>query len=1038
MAAVELPRPGVEVVQEFRTQSPTVVTPTLPPCPVGVAKEVMEILEADGAGGTSLNANALISLPAFFIAKAATGSPAKYSITDGEQLVFSVNNGPPISVTFEDPSAGGLTPATVVSQVTKALNTAAVTTVLAELVGTTQWRLRTVGVGEFQTIYIDPTTDTSVNTAFELGLGKTYSGLGNYNNLEVSIPPQAFPDPRGNLSELGIQFDTVRVFLAVSGAGTTLKEPKRTESFLRNGDVNGYATTTEGSADLTAPLVMASETLTLFLNGSATATSILFGTESGAVAILAVVNAILVPLGFTATVGGSNGIVITSNNAGPNYSIQVAATGGGQAKLGMTVETVAGYRIEAVDDGNGDAVTSLLEFDSYNFTAAATAAEVTGSAATTTPSAGETLILSDGGQPQTVVFAGTETTAALMATAINAIVSPSAGGKITASDSAGALKLTHSDSGDESVIKVLGGTALGSVDPGVTPTIFAGAEVRGTPFPVLAGDELYLDGVFYASVSQVAPGGLTSRLRIDRYVPISTDVGRRFWVQAKNLPAANRPTPDLVVDSSGNVTIKHSVLRDTTGAAVTVKAPLYLIYTAVRRDVTSSAANPGLLKFSDTATLEAALNPISTDNPLGLALFFALLNATGAEVMGLGVDEVTDDAPYGTVEAYTRAAEYLEAFEVYALAPLTHDSTVAQVFLSHVTFMSEPENKGERIVLFNPEVPTNYLDTLVASGTNGDALSTTTFDTKVASLAALVQNAGVSPIGTIPVSEGLYLDIADDDKKYSIKEISGAQITLRTTPADFASGENDDDYYAETPLTLPIISTTFSIKVRGAELVTSTGQPDKTAIASTVQLMGQSFKNRRFWMTFPDKCAATLGGVEQIIEGFYMNAGIVGMIARQPPQQSFTNFPMTGYTRVLGSNDTYSERQLNVMAAGGAYIVIQVGQGTPLFSRMALTTDMTSIETRTDSITKVVDFTAKFLRRSLQSFIGRFNISQGFLDSLGSVIQGVLGFLVESGVLIGGTLNNIIQDEDAPDTVLIDITLDVPYPCNYIRLTLVV
>jgi len=31
-----------------------------------------------------------------------------------------------------------------------------------------------------------------------------------------------------------------------------------------------------------------------------------------------------------------------------------------------------------------------------------------------------------------------------------------------------------------------------------------------------------------------------------------------------------------------------------------------------------------------------------------------------------------------------------------------------------------------------------------------------------------------------------------------------------------------------------------------------------------------------------------------------------------------------------------------------------------------------------------------------------------------------------------------VQDEGAPDTVLIDVTLDVPYPCNYIRLTLVI
>ena len=147
---------------------------------------------------------------------------------------------------------------------------------------------------------------------------------------------------------------------------------------------------------------------------------------------------------------------------------------------------------------------------------------------------------------------------------------------------------------------------------------------------------------------------------------------------------------------------------------------------------------------------------------------------------------------------------------------------------------------------------------------------------------------------------------------------------------------------------------------------------------------------------------------------------------------------MTGFTRVIGSNTVLSNPQLNIVAAGGTYIIVQDAPGTPLYSRMALTTDMTSIETRTDSITKLVDFTAKFLRSGLRNYIGRFNITQGFLDSLGHVIQGLLGFLVESGVLIGAQLNNIIQDTSEPDQVDVDVVLDVPFPCNYIRLTLTI
>jgi hypothetical protein len=359
---------------------------------------------------------------------------------------------------------------------------------------------------------------------------------------------------------------------------------------------------------------------------------------------------------------------------------------------------------------------------------------------------------------------------------------------------------------------------------------------------------------------------------------------------------------------------------------------------------------------------------------------------------------------------------------------------VAQVFNTHVTTMSESDNKGERIVLWNPEIPTRARDTLVTSSTDGDSISTTVFDTKVTNLTALILAAGITPTGTIDADEGLYLDIATDALNYSIQSVSGSQVTIRTS---FSTGENDDSFYSTTALPHPLVQENFTIKVRGASLVTA-GVTDRTAQATAVANLGQAFLNRRFWMTVPDSCASTIGGLETVINGFYMNAAISGMIGQNPPQQSFTNFPMTGFTQVIGSNGVFSESQLNVMAGGGAYIIEQVAAGGPLSARMALTTDLTSIETRTDSITKVVDFTAKFMRRGLRNFIGRFNITQGFMDSLGSVIDGLGGFLVETGVLIGFNLNNLVQDEDAPDTVLVDSTLDVPYPCNYIRLTLVV
>lgn len=1268
--ANQLPRPGVQVLQQFRAQTPTVITPRLVPCVVGLCRQVVELLVDNGAGGQTLNTDAVVQMPAMFTAIAASGAPAVYTGLDGLVLSVSINNGAAVSVTFSDPSASGLTPATVVSQVNTSFLQQGVSSARAVTLkgDAARWSLETVGLGEFQSIFVAATTSPVVASAFGIGVGQTYSGLGNYNQLEATVPPISFPDPRGNLEELSIELGTIRAFVA-TGSGTQVFEAKTDESFLRNGAVDTTATfnsTLQVSPAITYPsdFYGLSVVVTVGAGNSAATTTYTFPSSGFAPADGDAVAALLTAGIEGVTVTHSAGTLTWTTTATGARARIVVGPGTANTLLGLVGnESVSGLSITAVDDGNGDATTSLIEFDGEDFTLAAQNGSLTSATAPDLANitAGMTLILSDGRQPQEVVFTGLEVsvvgvTNSLQAT-IEAVVGTSVGGRISVSEGgSGELVLTNSLLfGDESVVKVLGGTALpyldegtnsavtsegtqtlspntaaqptegvvsldavsavassetftidvdgaGSpqtVDIGATPgdhtnaatlatyidgqltgatasvgpgggllitsdttgssseivlaegtgalailgltagttngvdvfptvgtetfqvsldgaapltvtlasetsfadikanvegaltgvtatqgpnggivltgttsgqkgtiqvidngggglavlglseqsvsgdgeVIFNGATGRGRAHAPLPGDKLYVDGALYATINQVAPGGAANRLKIDRQVVITTDVGSLFFIQAQDLSGPNslaRPSADLQVSLTGSAIIKHDILRDVQGEAVNVTAPIYVAYNAVRLDTTALAASPGLLTFDDTTQLEAALAPISADNPLALGLFFALVNAPGSQVNGLGVDAFSADAPDGTVEAFTRAAEYLEGFEVYAIAPLTHNESVGQVFNTHVQVMSEPANRSERIVLFNPSTPTRELDELVGSGTRGDGLTTITFDTKITNLSALLQASGVSPLGTIPADAGVFLDISVDGLAYSISAVSGSVVTVRTTAAQFPLGTNDDNFYAESDLPSPLINEVFSVRIRGAELRTVSGTLDKNAVASTVQQLSQSFGNRRTWVTFPDKCRATIGGVEQVIEGYYMNAATAGAIAQQPPQQSFTNFPIAGFTGVVGSNSTYSEGQLDTMAAGGTYIYIQEGASTPIFARMALTSDITSIETRTDSITKVVDFTAKFMRTSLRNFIGRFNITQGFLDTLGTAVQGVFGFLVENEILINGQLSNIVQDENNRDTVIIDTVLDVPVPCNYIQLTLLV
>ncbi len=1044
--AAELPRPGVEVLQVIRTATPTVVTPTLVPCVVGVAKQIVELLETSGSGGQVLNGDANVALPAALLAKAATGSPPAYTGLDGLSLVFSVNNGPNVTVLFTDPTASGLTPASMVSQIIKALTLAGVSSATAETVGTSRFRLRTLGIGQFQSIRVDATTSPAVLTALGIGSGKTYVGIDSYNQYEVQIPASNFPDPRGNLAELAIESQSIRGFLAMSSSN--ILEQLKTEAFLRNGSVDGASSLT-GTVDLSGlTLPSAVQTLTFIITlEDGVAQTVTFTTGATTPALIRdQVNAQTTGLTASLSVSPANRLVLTNDNPGADGSITLGA-GTANSVIGFTNgQTDTGESISVVDDGNGDIFSPLLKFTGFNFSANGTAAAITGTVNMTTLTypgdlQGKTLEISDGQQVQTLTF-GTVANQAAILTAINGLFGTAAGGRLLASaNGSNNLVLTHTLTGVDSFIHLVGGTAL------VVLGLTADQRVYGGFGHVEAGDEVFVDGVSVGLVTQVAPGGQTDTLKLNEQKSITTKFGKDFFIIAKSLTGvgSDRPTPNLVVDSTNTATFKHSLLRDTAGASVHPtqgKAPLYLSYSAVRKDLSPLADSAGLVRIDSQTQLESVMSPIDLRNPLALGLFFALVNAPGAQVTGLGVDATSADAPYGTVEAYTRAAEFLEAFEVYAIAPLTHDTTVGQVFNTHVNFMSEPEQKGERIVLFNPAQPANALDTLVASSATGNSVGSSglQFDTGIPNLSALLLNKGVSPVGTIPVSAGVFLDIASDAKNYSVSSISGSVVTIRTT---FSAGQNDDGFYSTTamnvaPLPSQLIDEAFAVRVRGKALTNADGTPDKQKIAETYAALGQSFGNRRFWLTAPDEAAATIGGLEQVIPGFYMNAAIAGMIGQQPPQQSFTNFPMAGFTRVLGSTDFFSERHMNIMAAGGTYIVVQEARDAPLISRMALTTDLTSVETRTDSITKVVDFVAKFVRRGLKNFIGRFNITQAFLDQLGTVADGLGGYLVENGILVGFNLNNIIQDEEAPDTVLIDITIDPPYPCNYIRVTLAI
>ncbi len=510
-----------------------------------------------------------------------------------------------------------------------------------------------------------------------------------------------------------------------------------------------------------------------------------------------------------------------------------------------------------------------------------------------------------------------------------------------------------------------------------------------------------------------------------------------FGTGNRIISGTGRPNPDFSIDVSGNIVLGAEVLRSQlTGLPFNPGiADVYVQYIGLRRDVSPVAQNPGVLRISDVTTLGTVLSPINPDNPLALGMFFALLNAPGLEIAGLGVDEANAAAPFGTVEAFARVANTIEAEEVYSIAPLTHDITVHQIFKTHVETMAGPTQKGERILFVCPTVPNRGVDDVVASGLSAESTATNNQLVVEVNPTPGLTDRGLNPL-SLSYDDQVFITliVAGELRKYLVSSVNGTLLVISTT---FASGQNIDDFFSVTPLSETVVNADWSVAIRGTKLlIPGSTLPDKDRIAETVASQSAAYKQRRMYKLFPDTVTATINGTEETIPAFYVCAANAGMVAKFPPQQGFTLMPITGFTGVKGSNDTFSVKQLDIMAAGGTYIIVQDAQGAPLISRMQLSTDTSSVETRELSITKIVDFVAKFMRTGLRNFIGTFNITQPFLDTLSTVIQGMLGFLAENGIIIGGDLNNLIQSKEDPDTVLIDVSLDVPFPCNFIRLTL--
>jgi hypothetical protein len=471
----------------------------------------------------------------------------------------------------------------------------------------------------------------------------------------------------------------------------------------------------------------------------------------------------------------------------------------------------------------------------------------------------------------------------------------------------------------------------------------------------------------------------------------------------------------------------------------TPTAQVYVSYKALRVDLSAQSANfDGMLFIENDDQRELRLGPATTDNPLSLAVAFGLINSPTEGVFALGVSEVTAAKPAGTVASYSAALNALESEDIHLIVPLTQDLSVAQILQVHVDAMSVSTEKAERIGFFSSTLPEFDKAEVLASGTTGNSGS----GSGGTPLKMTGENPAEFRTSTDLVAAGV---LAGD--VLVVTAFAGASSEL--VPVDGTVGplygltvttpptKGGDDFVLQVDASLltdiswdQLIDVNWTVYRAGAAI------SEPFAQAEVIAQTSEAFADRRLYHHWPDVVTADVDGTEFLLPGYFLASGWAGKANVTAPEKGFSAGTVAGYTGVKHSTGYFTKGHLDRVAGGGTWISHQESQNAPIKCRHQLSTDTSSVEKREFNVTRVVDYVAKYLRLGLNRQVGQFNIVQSYLDALSTSIQGLMTGLEEGGRIISGTLVSLAVNDLQPDKIDVVIAIQVPIPANYIEITL--
>ena len=550
-----------------------------------------------------------------------------------------------------------------------------------------------------------------------------------------------------------------------------------------------------------------------------------------------------------------------------------------------------------------------------------------------------------------------------------------------------------------------------AVSVGATPTPIGnfGVLVRFdiTGNPPAPGDRYYVDATAEADgkadtliLNRKLPDDMQSEYDLELRLMIQTDIEVPRY---SNFPTTNFSTTADEVSLNDSLQVEHATLTND-GEPVSVPVvggQVYVQYRSLLPDF-----NGGRSEIRNIGDVQDVVGPPSVHNPLGLAVYMAVLASQGQPVGFISV--ITDNlAGYNTALSRIR-----DDIRNYSLVPTTQDAEILESVKAHLLAQSHQNRSRFRV---------GWLSTPEARN-----LLVTDEDSDGQTLTAKFEYSAVFDANVVLTSDGSQF-IAD-----------GVQ------PGDVVRANFSVDGHGEETYDTFVVDQVVS----ESELRLVSGPEDATSVEDRVEVWrnlnpqdeaeeyaGRSsgFGHRRVRHIWPPTVDTVIGDEPQV-PAWAAAASLAGTRSAAAPHQPLSNVELPGISGVSYS-DGFTESELDALAQSGTWVLTRSPQGGPVYTRLALTTDTTNLNVAQDHRTTNADSISFGFINRVKNLVGNVNITARTLEVIANEIMTVRAFFQSEArtpnlgpQLIDATiLDGPRQSEVNQDTVEVDVELELPY-----------